>query len=354
MARVSCALTESAQRYSPAWGQRWPLWQAWRAGALTGGAALTIALACALPYAVGGFMRKAWKWLSRLAAVVLILLAVVLAAAYALSERRMAKVYQVDPAVPVVPVDAAAIARGDHIATIRGCKDCHGADLGGATFIDDPLFARLSGSNLTPGGAGGKLTDVDRVRAIRHGVAPDGRSLLFMPAQDFNGLGEQDMGDLLAYLHNVPAVGHVPPVNRVGPLGRLLFVAGKVPLLPAEIVDHTVRSVQPPLAGSTVAYGAYLATSCAGCHGKGFSGGHIPGTPPDWPDAANLTPDPSGLAAWSETDFRTALREGLARGGRAMKTDYMPVRVTKHFTDEEIGALYAYLRSLPAKRRGQG
>jgi cytochrome c553 len=103
-----------------------------------------------------------------------------------------------------------------------------------------------------------------------------------------------------------------------------------------------------------VAYGAYLATSCAGCHGADFSGGHIAGTPPSWPDAANLTPDPSGLADWSEADFRQALRDGVVPGGRRLQTDYMPVRVTRNFTDEEISALYAYLRSLPAKSRRHG
>ena len=256
-------------------------------------------------------MRKAWKWFGRLAAVVVVLLVVVVLSAYVLSARRMATVYRIDPPVPAVPTDAAAIERGSHIAAIRSCTDCHGPDLGGGTFIDDPLFARLSGTNLTAAGAGGKLTDVDRVRAIRHGVGPDGRSLLFMPAQEFRGLSDQDMGDLLAYLHSVPAVARVPPANRVGPLGRVLFVLGKVPLLPAEIVDHAAPPALSATAGPTAAYGAYLATSCAGCHGVGFSGGHIAGTPPSWPDAANLTPDRSGLADWSEGDLRTALREGV-------------------------------------------
>ena len=75
---------------------------------------------------------------------------------------------------------------------------------------------------------------------------------------------------------------------------------------------------------------------------------------PSWPDAANLTPDRSGLADWSEADLRKALRDGVVPGGRMLQTDYMPVRVTRNFTDEEIGALYAYLHSLPAKPRGHG
>lgn len=296
-------------------------------------------------------MRTTMKWLGRLAAGVVLLLVAALATVYAMSEWRLRRVWDVQASVPVVPSDAAAVARGDHLATIRGCKGCHGPDLGGATFIDAPVMARLSGSNLTSGQGGIVRSDLDRVRAIRHGVAPNGRSLLFMPSQEFNALSESDMGDLLAYLHSVPAVDRTLPPNRVGPLGRALFLAGKVPLLPAEVVDHQARPAQPN-PGATPAYGAYLASSCKGCHGAGLSGGHIPGTPPSWPDAANLTPHASGLAGWSEADLRRALREGISRDGRKLKTDFMPVRETRHLSDEEIGALYAYFRSVPAKPRG--
>lgn len=296
-------------------------------------------------------MRKLVKWLVRIVLVVVVVVGVLLGAVYVLSEQRMARVYAIEPAVPSVSTDPGAVERGAHIAAIRGCRDCHGTDMGGATFIDDPLFARLSGPNLTPAGAGGKSSDVDLVRAIRHGVSREGRSLLFMPSQEFSHLSDQDMGDLLAYLHSLPAVDKAPPANRVGPIGRALFVAGKVPLLPAEIVDHEARPEQP-VPGPTTAYGAYLSSACVGCHGKGFSGGHIPGTPPSWPDAANLTPHPSGLADWSETDFRTALREGIARGGRKLQTEFMPVSATRHMSDTEIAALYAFLHSLPAKPHG--
>lgn len=297
-------------------------------------------------------MRRLVKWLVRIVVVVVVVVGVLLAAVYVLSEQRMAKVYAIEPAVPRVSSDTGAVERGAHVAAIRGCRDCHGSDMGGATFIDDPLFARLSGSNLTPAGPGGRFSDVDLVRAIRHGVGKEGRPLLFMPSQEFSHLSDQDMGDLLAYLHSVPAVDKTPPANRVGPIGRVLFVAGKVPLLPAEIVDHEARPDQP-VAGPTAAYGAYLSSACVGCHGKGLSGGHIPGTPPSWPDAANLTPHPSGLADWSEADFRTALREGIARGGRKLQTQFMPVSATKHMSDEEISALYVFLHSLPSKPHGQ-
>lgn len=297
-------------------------------------------------------MRKLVKWLVRVLVAVIVVVGVLLAAVYVLSEQRMAKVHAIEPSVPQVPSDPDAIDRGAHVAAIRGCRDCHGTDMGSATFIDDPLFARLSGPNLTPAGPGGPYSDADLVRAIRHGVGREGRSLLFMPSQEFSHLSDQDTGDLLAYLHSLPAVDRTPPENRIGPIGRVLFLAGKIPLLPAEVVDHESTPALPEV-GPTAAYGAYLSAACVGCHGKAFAGGHIPGTPPDWPDAANLTPVPGGLADWSEADFRKALREGIAPGGRQLQTRYMPVSATRHLTDVEVSALFAFLRSLPAKGQGE-
>ncbi|MEZ5462903.1 c-type cytochrome [Dokdonella sp.] len=296
-------------------------------------------------------MRKLMKWIGRSMVAVVLLLAVGLVAVYLLSEQRMARVYAIEPTVPPVPVDPGAVERGLHVATIRGCRDCHGSDMGSGTLIDDAMFARISGPNLTPGASGGVLSDVDLVRAIRHGVGRNGRSLLLMPSQEFVGLSEQDMGDLLAYLHSLPAVERTPPENRVGPIGRILLVADQVPLLPAEHVDHAAKPEQP-VVGATAEYGAYLAAACQGCHGKTFAGGHIAGTPPSWPDAANLTPDPTGLAEWSEADLKKALREGISRDGRPLQTEYMPVSATKHLTDDEVSALYAYLRSVPAIASG--
>lgn len=297
-------------------------------------------------------MRKTMTWLARGAGVLVLAVILALGVIYGLSQRRMTAVYTMTPPAPRVSTDAGAVARGEHVATIRGCRSCHSADLAGETFINAPLVARLSGANLTPGRPGGTLSDVDMVRAIRHGVAGDGHPLLFMPAQEFAALSAQDMGDLLAYVHNVPAVKRVPPANTVGPLGRLLFLTGKMPLLPAELVDHQQQI--PAIAPSApVAYGAYLAEACSGCHGRSFSGGPIPGTPPGWTVPANLTADATGLAEWSEGDLKHALRNGVARGGRKLNTERMPVAMTRHLTDPEISALYAYFRSLPPRPWGQ-
>lgn len=293
-----------------------------------------------------------------LAAVGVLVLLLVLAAggAYALSERRLARRFTVaDEAVPVA-ADSATLARGRHIAVTRGCADCHGADFGGTTFIDAMPFARLTASNLTSGRGGVTegMTVADWVRAVRHGVGREGRALLFMPAQEFNSLSDEDLGALVSYLRTVKPVDRVPTANAVGPVGRALYLAGKVPLVPAELIDHTAPRKPSPAAGRTVEYGQYLAAGCAGCHGANFAGGPIPGTPPEWPAAANLTPHASGLAAWQEADFVRALRTGRRPDGRELQPQYMPWKNFGQFTDDELAAIWMYLRSLPPQPTPQG
>ena len=58
----------------------------------------------------------------------------------------------------------------------------------------------------------------------------------------------------------------------------------------AEKIDHALPPPQPIAAAVTAEYGAYVANACMGCHGPSLTGGKMPGTPPDWPAAANLTP----------------------------------------------------------------
>ena len=66
--------------------------------------------------------------------------------------------------------------------------------------------------------------------------------------------------------------------------------------------------------------------------------------------AFNLTPDKeTGIAEWSEQNFIQALRTGKHQGqpnGRDILPP-MPWEVYKNFTDEDLKAVFAYLRSLP-------
>jgi mono/diheme cytochrome c family protein len=66
--------------------------------------------------------------------------------------------------------------------------------------------------------------------------------------------------------------------------------------------------------------------------------------------AANLTPDPTGTGAWKEEQLFLALREGKSKGlpGSRQILPPMPWEMFKHMTDDEIKAIWAYLRSIPA------
>jgi len=283
------------------------------------------------------------------------LLALTVGGVYGVSQSHLNRTYDVRTPALVLPTDAETIDHGRHTAVIRGCVDCHGDDLGGKVFLEDPAFGRLIASNLTAGrgGIGERYTVEDYDRAIRHGVGPDGKALLFMPSHEFNRMSDDDTAALIAYLRSVEPVDSDLPTSRVGPLARALYLKGDLPLLPAELIDHGDLTRNAPERGPTAAYGGYLATGCIGCHGDGLSGGAIPGVPPDWPAASNITPHADGLARWTEAGFLTALRTGRTPDGRQLREPYMPWPLYAQMTDDEIRALWAYLQTVEPRPSGR-
>ena len=274
---------------------------------------------------------------------------------YVASNARLNKHYAIDVPRMALPTDGASLARGEHVArAIARCTDCHGGMLEGNVVMNVPVLGRFAAPNLTaaPTGVGAALHDRDWFRAIRHGVAPDGRPLLLMPAGDYAHLSDSDLVALVAWARSRPLVENPVPPSRLGLWGRVLLLAGKYPILPAEAMDHTFRHVSAAPAGVTPEYGRYLAFAggCAGCHGPGFSGGKVPTLPPGAPPAANLTP--TGLGGWTEADFFRVLREGKNAAGRALDRRWMPWKTAGRMSDEEIRAVWAFLRSLPARPFG--
>jgi mono/diheme cytochrome c family protein len=275
------------------------------------------------------------------------MLAVALVVIYLASQWRLNRRDEIAVQPPPIPTDAATIARGQHLASaITGCTDCHGADLSGHTFTDAPPFL-LVASNLTRGlgGVGNTYSDADWVRAIRYGVRPDGKSLLFMPSKHFAQISDADLGAIIAYIKSAPPVDHEQEPSRLRLLGRFLMLIGEYPL-PAETVDVAAPIPAAPPTGRTEAYGKYLATigACSECHGANLGGAAAvePGAPP----GANLTPG-GRLGQWSEAEFINTLRSGLRPDGTPINSA-MPWWVLAQQTDDELGAIYAYLRSLPA------
>ena len=88
-----------------------------------------------------------------------------------------------------------------------------------------------------------------------------------------------------------------------------------------------------------------------GCHGESYGGGPIPGAPPDLPIPSNITPDATGIKDWSYADFEKMLDTGIKKNGQKLNP-FMPLEALTNMDETERKALWAFLRSLPAKPFG--
>ncbi len=289
-------------------------------------------------------MKRVLKYVIRGLLVVLLVLVAGVATAWMLVQRRANRTWDVQTPSVSVPTDAEAIARGKRLVrVVTPCSDCHGEDLGGKMMSDGVAMGRLHAANLTRGrgGIGATYTDEDWTRALLHGVRRDHRSVVFMPSHEFH-FTRTDVGDIVAYLRSIPPVDRERPETRIGPMAAVLSYAG-MPLLPAELIDHAHVTFAPEFAASTpTALGQHLVekAGCAGCHNADFAGG---GGPP--PGAANITP--VAIGTWSDDDFLKALRTHVRPNGstidNAMPLGYGQMR------DDELKAIHAYLKTIPAK-----
>jgi mono/diheme cytochrome c family protein len=297
-------------------------------------------------------------WIKRIAYVVGTLVVLVLVAVgtvYAMSEARFRRTYTVPSETITVADDSATLARGQHIATaVAGCAECHGEGLGGGVLIDAPPMGRLVALNLTSGegGVGASLTPELIVRAIRHGVGPDGRALRIMPADEFQYMSDDDMRAIVSYVRHLAPVNNPLAPSKLMLLPRALMVANQMPLLPAERMPDSGRKAMSVPMGPTKEYGGYLAliSGCRGCHGPGLSGGKIAAGDPAWGPAANLTPS-GNLGKWSEADFIQTMRTGTRPDGFALKAP-MPWKRLRYMSDDELRALWLYLQSVPPRAFG--
>ena len=151
-----------------------------------------------------------------------------------------------------------------------------------------------------------------------------------MPSSVFYHLDDADLGGLIAYLRTLPDKGSgTLPATSMRLLARIGVVAGKYKLEPAEITHDAPRLPNGP---DPAGRGEYLAKStCSECHGQRLEG-------------SEETPALSIVAAYSQAEFARLMREGVPRDGRklGLMGDVARSRFV-HLTDEEVGALYAYL-----------
>jgi mono/diheme cytochrome c family protein len=260
----------------------------------------------------------------------------------------MAKVYDVPYPDIVRTIDPVVATRGRHIAeSIGGCatRDCHGADLsGGQPIVMGPL-GTITAPNITPGSPRMTYSDQELARLIIHGVKRDGRSVLFMPAQELNWLPDDDIKAVISYLRVVMPSPKLDGKTEVGLLGEVLDRRGAVILDVARRIDHEHRATAPT-PSPTAAYGAFVARLCVGCHGEHLGGGPIPGAPPSIPIPKNITAHETGIKGWTYSDFLRLLEQGVKKDGQKLNP-FMPFEALGKMNDVEKHALWAYLEAVP-------
>jgi mono/diheme cytochrome c family protein len=224
-----------------------------------------------------------------------------------------------------------------------------------------PVLTALIYPNITPDpetGAG-TWTDDMLARAIREGVGHDGRPLIgVMPYKSFRNLTDEDLASVVVYLRTIPPVFNPLPKMKAKFPFNLLAKSSPQPLntpLPQRDLSDSVKR------------GEYL-TKIAECfvcheghdqngHSLPFGGGGLFNVDPSGAPrfsgvpvaAANLTSDPSGISYYDEATFIRALRTGRV-GARELRV--MPWRPFGKMSDEDLGAIFAYLRTVkPVKHR---
>lgn len=266
----------------------------------------------------------------------------------------MAKTYDLPIPKVTLPTDAAALARGKHLAfSLGGCAtaDCHGSNLSGGKEVGFGPLGVMRSSNITRGGLGGQYSDGELFRLLRHGITRTGKSVLFMPVQDFNWLPEKDLLAIIAWVRSVPPSSKSPAPMQVTWIGRIFDRLDWLVFDVGRRIDHKNIPQAPPPA-PTAHYGSFIARGCQGCHGDHLSGGPIPGAPPNIPPPTNLTPHETGLKTWTMQDFRKAIATARRPNGTTIHS-FMPLEILKNMNEIELQALWNHLRSLPPRPLGQ-
>jgi mono/diheme cytochrome c family protein len=197
----------------------------------------------------------------------------------------------------------------------------------------------------------GAWSDDALARATREGIGHDGRTLFpIMPYANYRIMSDEDLASVITYVRSLPPVRRAQAPTAIPfPLNRLINSA------PASIHGE----VPAPDLSTPERRGAYLATlaSCRDCHtpmddrgqfiaGLDFAGGGTfrHGSHREPKAAANLTPSANGIPYYTEDLFVEVIRTGRVRERQI--SDIMPWGVYRGMTDEDLKAIFAYLKTL--------
>jgi hypothetical protein len=269
------------------------------------------------------------------------------------------------------------LARGEYLVTkVTPCLDCHSKrdfskysgpvvmgteGMGGYDFSEEVVGfpGHLYARNITPDPETGigTWTDDEILRAMTQGISKNGDTLFpLMPYANFNHMAKSDLLSIIAYIKTLK------PIKNKVPARALPMPMSAV--YPAQALQPSVDSNMIPPESDKVHYGQYLVNAgvCIDCHtpmdqkgeyifSKMFGGGFHFKLGNQMINTANITPDSAtGIGAWSEERFLNKFlpyrEEKNYNYDPSTQNTVMPVTVYAGMKDEDLKAIYAFLRTL--------
>jgi mono/diheme cytochrome c family protein len=268
------------------------------------------------------------------------------------------------------------IERGEYLANhVALCMDCHskrdftkyagpvipGSEGGGGELFDPKigLPGMIYGKNITPDSATGigTWTDAEILRAMTQGISKNGDTLFpIMPYPTLNRMAKDDLLSIIAYIRTLKPIKNAIPA-------RQLFVPIAM-VYPGKFLQPSVDgNVRPPVS-DIVEYGGYITAmaNCAECHSpqtpagpdrsRMYAGGYVFDLGTNKVVSSNITPDSTtGMGSWTEERFLnkfTTYRDSTQfMRDHGNQNTIMPVGMYAGMKDEDLKAIYAYLRTVP-------
>ncbi|MEB2328698.1 MAG: hypothetical protein OZ913_00160 [Ignavibacteriaceae bacterium] len=271
-----------------------------------------------------------------------------------------------------VEVTPERVERGKYLANhVMLCVDCHSKRdwgkfsaplVGGTEGEGGEVFNQKMGfpgtfyaTNITPSGIG-NWSDAEIFRAITSGISKDGRALFpLMPYKNFGQLEREDIYDIIAYLRTLESKdGSYPEPDFDFPMNLII---NTLPTKP----DFRLKKNENRNEYFTVAAG------CFDCHTKQESG-EFTGAPfaggmefkqedGSIIRSVNITFDKeTGIGNWTKKDFIDRFKHFEPDASKNIKVNHgelqtiMPWTMYAGMTDEDLGAIYDYLKTIPAVR----
>jgi mono/diheme cytochrome c family protein len=267
-----------------------------------------------------------------------------------------------------IPAGQPDLGNGRTLFFAGGCASCHATPeqddktrLGGG-FALTSAFGTFYAPNISPHPRDGigAWTPEQFLRAMRGGVAPDGRHYYpSFPYTSYLRMSAADVRDVFAFLKTLPAVegrarSHDLPfvftIRRGLGLWKLAFLDGQA---------------FAPDTSKTASWnrGAYLVEGpghCGECHSprnvlgamerdRRFSGGPDPAGKGFVP---NITPHPSGIEGWTKSDVAEVLGSGMTPEGDVVGGSMTAVvRNTSQLSAADRDAMAEYILALPPRER---